>query len=195
MWEEEYMDLDPAFAERDRTRKAGLPVMIAETERLIIREIVPEDVPRLFEIFHQPGVENIVQPQQTLEEELEFMLAYIAHAYSFFDYGLWTVLKKEDGEIIGEAGLFPSERAEHGVELGYVIDPAFQRQGFGTESGKAVLEYAFHTLDLEVIHLFATRENQASLRTAYALGFRRAEETGESADPVHLQIRADVKIP
>lgn len=40
-------DLDPAFAERDRCRKAGIPVKIAETRRLLIRETVMEDVPAL----------------------------------------------------------------------------------------------------------------------------------------------------
>ena len=108
MWDEEYADLDPAFAERDRIRKKGLPVQIARTRRLVIREIVAEDVPYLFEIFQQPGIKDMMRPSRTLEEEQEFMRAYISHAYAFYDYGLWCVLEKESGKIVGEAGLFPS---------------------------------------------------------------------------------------
>ena len=43
MWEEEYPELDPAFVERDHRRKEGLPVLIARTARLVIRETVMED--------------------------------------------------------------------------------------------------------------------------------------------------------
>ena len=180
---EEYQDLDPAFAERDRTRKAGLPVIIAETERLLIREITMEDVPRLYEIFHMPGIENIVHPSQSLDEELEFMKAYISHAYAFYDFGLWSVLEKKSGEIIGEAGLFPSERADDAVEMGYVIAPFFHGKGYAAECGRAILRYAFDVLDLEEIHLFADRFNLASICTARTLGFIQTQGTGCGSGP------------
>ena len=187
MWDEEYADLDPAFAERDRIRKKGLPVQIARTRRLVIREIVAEDVPYLFEIFQQPGIKDMMRPPRTLEEEQEFMRAYISHAYAFYDYGLWCVLEKESGKIVGEAGLFPSERVKDAVEMGYIIAPDFQRRGYAAECGEAVLAYAFHTLDLEEIHLFTDRDNQASLRTAKRLGFQVLEEEGGDSGLLHLR--------
>ena len=58
MWEEEYPELDPAFVERDHRRKEGLPVLIAKTARLVIRETVMEDVPRIFEIYNCPAIED-----------------------------------------------------------------------------------------------------------------------------------------
>lgn len=187
MWDEEYADLDPAFAERDRIRKKGLPVQIARTRRLVIREIVAEDVPYLFEIFQQPGIKDMMRPSRTLEEEQEFMRAYISHAYAFYDYGLWCVLEKESGKIVGEAGLFPSERVKDAVEMGYIIAPDFQRRGYAAECGEAVLAYAFNTLDLEEIHLFTDRDNQASLRTAKRLGFQVLEEEGGDSGLLHLR--------
>ena len=187
MWDEEYADLDPAFAERDRIRKKGLPVQIARTRRLVIREIVAEDVPYLFEIFQQPGIKDMMRPPRTLEEEREFMRAYISHAYAFYDYGLWCVLEKESGKIVGEAGLFPSERVKDAVEMGYIIAPDFQRRGYAAECGEAGLAYAFHTLDLEEIHLFTDRENQALLRTAKRLGFQVLEEGVGDSGLLHLR--------
>ena len=187
MWDEEYADLDPAFAERDRIRKKGLPVQIARTRRLVIRDIAAEDVPYLFDIFPQPGITDMMQPSRTLEEEQEFMRAYISHAYAFYDYGLWCVLEKESGKIVGEAGLFPSERVKDAVEMGYIIAQDFQRRGYAAECGKAVLAYAFHTLDLEEIHLFTDRDNQAPLRTAKRLGFQVLEEEGGDSGLLHLR--------
>lgn len=174
MWNE--LDLDPAFAERDRCRKAGIPVTIAETERLLIRETVMEDVPALYEMRRKPGMGAYMEPMQpTLEEEMEFMKAYIRHMYAFYDFGLWTVLERESGVIVGRAGLFLSKLLEEGVELGYMIAPDRQRRGYALECGRAILDYAAEVLDLAEIHVLADRRNQASIRTAGGLGFAEYE--------------------
>lgn len=176
MWDDLNMEMDEAFLERDMRRKAGIPVEIVRTERLVIRETVLEDVPKLYRIWKEPGMGDYIQPMQdTLEEELEFMQAYIRHAYAFYDYGLWTVLEKESGRVVGRAGLFPSEILENAVELGYMIAPEHQKKGYAYESGKAILSYAGEILDIEEIHLLSDQRNEASLRTAAALGFRKAE--------------------
>lgn len=174
MWNE--TDLDPAFAERDRCRKAGLPVRIAETKRLLIRETVLEDVPKLYEIRQQPGMSDYVEPMQpTLQEEMEFMEAYIHHMYAFYDFGLWTVLERENGRIVGRAGLFPSKFLDEGVELGYMVAAERQRRGYALECGRAILDYASDVLDLPEVHVLIHIRNRASIRTAGRLGFTEYE--------------------
>lgn len=176
MWEELSMEIDPAFLKRDALRKAGRPVEIARTKRLLIRETVLSDVPELYRIWQQPGMGDYLKPMQpTLEEELEFMGAYIRHAYAFYDFGLWTVLEQESGMIVGRAGLFPSEILEEKVELGYMIAPEYQRKGYARECGRAILSYAEEVLELEEIHLLSDCRNTASLRTAKTLGFAETE--------------------
>lgn len=173
-WEEP--DLDPAFEERDRCRKAGIPVNIAETERLLIRETVMEDVPALYGMRQQPGMGAYMEPMQpTLKEELEFMEAYIRHMYAFYDFGLWTVLEKKSGVIVGRAGLSPSKLLDEGVELGYMIAPDRQGRGYAPECGRAILDYAGNVLDLKELHILADSWNQPSIRTARRLGFTERE--------------------
>ncbi len=169
----EELELDPAFLERDARRKAGEPVEIARTRRLLIRETILSDVPGLYAIWKslpEPGYMPPLQP--TLSEELEFMKAYISHAYAFYDFGLWTVLEQETGQIVGRAGLFPSELLEEGVELGYLIAPQKQRQGYGRECAEAVVRYAFETLDLPELWLAVDSRNLPSIRLAGSLGFQ-----------------------
>lgn len=170
------VELDPAFAERDRCRKAGKPVEIVRTKRLLVRETVPADVPALYEMGKEPGVrESMRSLQPTLEEELEFMAAYIRHAYAFYDFGLWTVLEPESGEVVGRAGLFPSEILEEGVELGYLIRKDRRGRGYASECCRAILAYASETLDIHTVHVLVDRRNQASVRTARRLGFTERE--------------------
>lgn len=188
MWEEQNTDIDPAFLKRDACRKAGRPVEIARTGRLIIRETILKDVSELYRIWQQPGMGDYIQPMQpTLEEETDFMRAYIRHAYAFYDYGLWTVLEKESGRIAGRAGLFLSETLENAVELGYMIAPECQRRGYALECGKAILDYAGEVLDIPKIHLLSDCRNEASLRTAAGLGFQETERLYRGKEElVHL---------
>lgn len=168
----EDIEIDPAFLERDRLRKEGLPVQIAVTDRLLIRETIKEDIPSLYEIWKQEGmIRGIVPVLKTLEEETEFMEAYIRHAYLFYDFGLWTVLEKESGRIIGQAGLFVSEKLEDAVELGYLIGKSDRRKGYAVECGRAILSYAEEVLDLEEVHVLIEKKNEASMGVARYLGF------------------------
>lgn len=186
MWEE--IELDPEFLKRDALRKAGQPVTIAVTKRLLIRETVMEDVPELYRICQKDGVRGRIKPlKPTLKEESEFMQAYISHAYLFYDFGLWTVLEKVGGRVIGRAGLMVSEILDDGVELGYLIDPALQRQGYAKECGQAILAYARDILDMEKLHLLIDCRNEASLRTADSLGFVEMERLErDGAELAHL---------
>lgn len=175
----EEIELDPLFMERDRIRKAGGQVVIAVTDRLLIRESKMEDVPELFRLYKEEGMEQFVKPmQETLEEEMEFMRAYISHAYSFFDFGLWTVLEKETDKVVGRAGLFSSEVLDEGVELGYLIGKEFQGRGYASECGSAILKYADEILNLEDVHLIADLRNGASCAVAEKLGFAFLECLG-----------------
>ena len=166
-------ELDPEFEKRDALRKAGQPVEIARTERLLIRETVDADIPELYRIGTDAAVAKYIEPMQpTLEEEIAYTKAYVRHMYAFYDFGLWTVLEKDASgqeRVVGRAGLFPSERLDGQIEMGYMIAPECQGKGYGQEAAEAVLRYAFDVLDLEEVHLFVEKENKASVKLAETL--------------------------
>ena len=166
-------ELDPEFEKRDAFRKAGIPVEIARTDRLLIRETIDSDIPELYRTGTDQAVRKYIAPMQpTLEEEIVYTKAYVRHMYAFYDFGLWTVLEKDaygQERVIGRAGLFPSERLAGQIEMGYMIAPECQGNGYGKEAAEIVLRYAFNVLDLEEVHLFAEKENKASVKLAETL--------------------------
>lgn len=166
-------ELDPEFEKRDALRKAGIPVEIARTDQLLIRETIDSDISELYRIGTDQAVRKYIAPMQpTLEEEIVYTKAYVRHMYAFYDFGLWTVLEKdayEQERVIGRAGLFPSERLGGQIEMGYMIAPECQGNGYGKEAAETVLRYAFDVLDLEEVHLFAEKENKASVKLAETL--------------------------
>ena len=166
-------ELDPEFEKRDALRKAGIPVEIARTDQLLIRETIDSDISELYRIRTDQAVRKYIAPMQpTLEEEIVYTKAYVRHMYAFYDFGLWTVLEKDaygQERVIGRAGLFPSERLAGQIEMGYMIAPECQGNGYGKEAAETVLRYAFNVLDLEEVHLFAEKENKASVKLAETL--------------------------
>ena len=166
-------ELDPEFEKRDALRKAGIPVEIARTDQLLIRETIDSDISELYRIGTDQAVRKYIAPMQpTLEEEIVYTKAYVRHMYAFYDFGLWTVLEKDaygQERVIGRAGLFPSERLGGQIEMGYMIAPECQGNGYGKEAAEIVLRYAFNVLDLEKVHLFVEKENKASVKLAETL--------------------------
>ena len=166
-------ELDPEFEKRDALRKAGIPVEIARTDQLLIRETIDSDISELYRIGTDQAVRKYIAPMQpTLEEEIVYTKAYVRHMYAFYDFGLWTVLEKDaygQERVIGRAGLFPSERLAGQIEMGYMIAPECQGNGYGKEAAETVLRYAFNVLDLEEVHLSAEKENKASVKLAETL--------------------------
>lgn len=98
-------DLDCRYMTETFLRAKGVPVLIAQTERIRIREISKKDIPLLYEISRQDGMEYaFADPEQAECFECSRMEAYIATVYRFYGYGLWAA-ETLQGELIGCCGL------------------------------------------------------------------------------------------
>ena len=167
-------ELDAEFFLRVYRRHFGLPWTIAQTERLLIRESIPEDFHALYSIYQEPGITAYMPGLPgTKEEERETFQAYISHMYPFYGYGMWTVIEGSSGKIIGRAGLENAEyQGESILELGYMISREYQRQGYGMESVRAILHYGFAELGAEKIYARIHENNRESLRLIEKLSFQ-----------------------
>lgn len=157
-------------------RMAGLPWTIRETERCTIRETTVEDVDRFYEIYSDPEMTRYTEglfPDP--EEERAYIRSYIREVYGFLGYGMWTIVCRASGEIIGRAGLSWREGAEM-PELGFLIGCAWQRQGYAYEVCRAILEYGKQELQFSAIQALVKKENRASVKLCEKLGFRHAGE-------------------
>lgn len=80
---------------------------------------------------------------------------------------MWLVFSRETGKLIGRAGL------EHD-ELGYMIAPEFQNQGYATEVCRFVIDYARENTDFEELYCRIDERNTASVRLAKSLDLQIA---------------------
>ena len=178
---EGYDELDYQFVYEVYCRHFGYPVQICETERTIVREITVDDVPALYRIY-KGNVTKYIEPlYSNIKDEIEFTKSYIENQYKFFGYGMWVVVLKETGKVIGRAGLENRDVCgENQVELGYVIAEAYQNNNIATEVITDIINYAAKRLYIENLNIFTDPRNEASMRIANKLGFECKGETTDS---------------
>lgn len=83
----------------------------------------------------------------------------------------YAVTLASDGTLVGAVGLILDE-ANDSAELGYWIARDQWGQGFATEAARAVVAWAFDTLELHRIHASHFPRNPASGRVLEKLGMR-----------------------
>jgi ribosomal-protein-alanine N-acetyltransferase len=166
-----------------------------ETPRLVLRPMLAEDTDSLLQIFADSrvmaafGVEPFARPQ--MERWVRRNLDHQAE----HGYGLFSVMLKENGLLVGDCGLEVMEIAgEVAAELGYDFRSAYWGQGLATEAATAVRDYAFGTLDLPRLVSLIRQGNDASRRVAEKVGLRLTEtiQRGDSPYWVYDLDREDV---
>ena len=174
---QEINDINVIYLEKIYRRFTGIPWDILETNRCRLREITVEDVPRIAEIYQTPSVKKHMEPlYEPLEREVAYVEDYIKNVYGFYEYGTWIIIEKSSGEIIGRAGLenygrsVDKEEVEQ-IELGYLIEDAYQGKGYAYEVCSAILEYAKEELHMHSIWARISADNKVSIELCRKLGF------------------------
>lgn len=150
--------------------------MILETERLILREFTSADLPDLREILQDPEV-MYAYDHDFSEEDVQKWLDRQFTRYRELGFGLWAVILKSSGEMVGQTGLTmqPCE-GEMLLEIGYLFKKRHWHQGYATEAAAGCREYAFGVLGADVVHCLIKADNYASQRVASRIGMTKVKE-------------------
>jgi len=150
----------------------GRTGLLLPTDRLLIRELTPEDVPALASILGDAQVMRHSVGGVLSEKATREFVAGCIFSYQANDFGPWAVIEKSTSTFIGFCGLNsePVEGVEE-VEIGYRLARAFWGRGLATEAAKATLDYAFGVLDIDSVIAIVEPENIASVNVIEKLGF------------------------
>lgn len=166
-------ELEEEYVERVYRRLKGLPWNILLTDRCLVRETTPEDVGEFYRIYSNPAITRYMEGlYPEAEQERQYIREYIKKVYTYYGFGVWTVVDRGSGAVVGRAG-FSYREGFRDPELGYIIGVPWQGQGYGTEVCRAVMEYGWKALDFEQVQALVETGNQVSLRLCEKLGFER----------------------
>jgi len=136
------------------------------TERLEIRRFQQADKERYVKIMTNPEVYKYLGDGKGVEDEIARRMV----TFFSFSRGVFAVVEKESGKLIGHCGIRPIQDGR--IELLYAYDPSAWGKGYGTEAAKAVLDYGRENFEIDELIAMAYPENPGSIGIMKNLGFK-----------------------
>ena len=140
----------------------------------MLRRFLPSDLTELAALYCDPEIRRYFPDGAlTLDETREELEWYLNGHPDHPELGLWATIHKGTRRFIGRCGLLPwtiEQRDE--VEIAYLLNKSFWRQGLGTEVARGLVEYGFVELRLPRLICLMLKENDASRKVALKVGMR-----------------------
>ncbi len=152
-----------------------------ETKRLLMRDLMDEDVQGMFAMDSDAEVHTFLgnKPIKLIAEAQKYIDA-IKRQYIENGIGRWAVVEKESGAFIGWSGFkFVTDDfggRSHFYDLGYRFIKEFWGKGYATETAVASLNYGFSKLDYKEICGMADVEHTASNKILKKVGLIKRNE-------------------
>ncbi|MBW4662388.1 MAG: GNAT family N-acetyltransferase [Drouetiella hepatica Uher 2000/2452] len=150
--------------------------MVLETKRLILREMAFYDVDDLFEVLSDPEAMQFY-PQPFDRQMTQTWIERNVQRYTQHGFGLWALILKQTGKLIGDCGLIMQEvDGVDEIEIGYHIRCDLWGKGLATEAAQACRDYGFSQLGFDKLISLINPANIASRRVAEKNGMTLIKE-------------------
>ena len=148
------------------------PFPILETERLILRRVLPSDVKEMFELRSNPEtMKYIPRPLLTNHEEALAHIQMMEDKIETNEGINWAITLKGDDKMLGVIGHYRIKPEHYRAEVGYMILPEYHGKGITTEAVQCVVAYGLNMMQLHSIEGVIDPENEASQRVLQKCGF------------------------
>lgn len=148
------------------------PFPVLETERLILRKLVPADRQMVFEIRSNPEtMQYIPRPMAKTIEDADALITMI-NGFADRDERInWAITEKGKDIAVGIIGYHQFKPESDRAEVGYVLHHGYLRRGIAQEALKVVLDYGFNEMKSHSIEAIIRPENIASRKLVENAGF------------------------
>jgi RimJ/RimL family protein N-acetyltransferase len=151
-------------------------LVVFETERLTVRKFMQDDFPALFGIMGKEEVMYAWEHGFSKNETRKWLNRQLTR-YKKDGYGYYAVLLKGTDTLTGQVGLLKSEiDGKEIVELGYIFDNIYWKQGYCTEAVKACVRFASDKLKIKELYATIRPENRDAIRIAEKAGMVKVGE-------------------
>ena len=139
------------------------------TPRLALRAFRPEDAQDVYEYLSIPEIYRFEPGEPVDRRRAKELATEMSTAPDF-----WAVEFRADRMVMGQI-YFKQMEPLHMMtwELGYIISPSYQRQGYASEAISALLTEGFASAGIHRVVANCNPDNKASWRLLERMGFRR----------------------
>ena len=149
---------------------------VMESERLHFRKITKDDFINLKPILQNIDVMYAWEHAFTDDEVLEWIDKNLAR-YRNEGFSYFAVIEKTTNQFVGTAGpLIEDIDGTKYIGIAYIIDKKYWGKGYGIESAKASIDYAFSNLNAKVVIAQIRPNNLSSRKIAEKLNMKIQSE-------------------
>lgn len=127
--------------------------MHLESERIILRDFVMDDLQDLHEIFSDPEIMEYVEPPYDMEKTSVFLKSFCIDRDPKAAY---AAALKETGKVIGYILFKPFPDNPEIFEVGWIFNKCYWRQGYAYEICSRLFHHGFEDMRLHRICAEAT---------------------------------------
>lgn len=165
------------------------PVPVLETERLILRDARVGDLAAHAAMLADPAVVRFVGGKPLSREEAWRKMLAGPGMWALLGFGYWTVERKADGRVLGQAGFGDFKRdiapSLEGIpEMGWLFASWAHGQGYASEAIAAGLAWADARFPGSDFVAIIDPDNGPSLRVAEKAGFSERQESLYQGDRI-----------
>lgn len=146
-----------------------------ETERLILRDIVEDDIPTLIAQYAEPEAKSSILSSQYdstyNHNQLQNAIAWAKQPHR--QYWKLSVILKRDSVLIGLCSLnnvIPKSNTP--ANIGWHYGNRYRGNGYATEAARKLLYIGFHLYKVNYIYADCFADNKASIRIMEKIGMK-----------------------
>lgn len=121
-----------------------------------------------------------------------YRAAQVAETPADLDWVTGVLWDDAEQEAVGKAGFHAAPDADGMVEVGYAVDPAHRRRGYGRAALAAMIARARAERTITTLRASVSPDNAASLTLLAEHPFRQAGEQWDDDDGLELVYELDV---
>lgn len=164
---------------------------LIETPRIRLRSFRASDLEAQAAAMSDPGVVRHLGGSPMSREDTWRKILASPGLWALLGYGYWVAERRQDGAYLGQVGFADFKRdivpdIEGLPEMGWIMAPQAQGQGYASEAVLAALAWADEALGRREIVAIISHGNGASIRIAEKGGFSRREEAVYKSEPILL---------
>ncbi|WP_009633524.1 GNAT family N-acetyltransferase [Synechocystis sp. PCC 7509] len=153
-------------------------MIVAQTSRLILRQITLDDLDDLAAIYTDPVVMKFFGSTYTYESTKQWLEERVFKFYEQRGWGLWATIYKMNNKLIGRCGLTPQlvDGTEE-IEIGYLLAKEYWGMGLATEAACFSRDYGLEKLGANRLISLIDPDNIASQKVALKVGLTYEKNT------------------
>ncbi|WP_421380827.1 GNAT family N-acetyltransferase [Bacillus salacetis] len=145
---------------------------VLQTERLMLREISPEDSQAIYENFSDDRVTEYYDLETFTDiSQADALILKLNSGFKSHNQIRWAITLKPTDTLIGTCGFHAIEKEHFKIEVGYELNPAYWGKGIMNEALNAIFTFAFDEMGVNRIEAFYDPGNDRSRNALEKCGF------------------------